>query len=342
MANNQDKIHEKFPVKITPYLSKIIKHSIPIKKQFTLDINELRDEGVNSPWDIKRKYGVTGLENISNNKAVIMPTTKCSAYCRHCIRKDRESKDRDDMSLDDIIKSSEILARNSSIKEVIITGGDPFIRPDLLLGLLEKLRKIEHIHSIRIGTRLTVVDPDILSIDLLEKVASYNTFGNPIEISVQYNHVDELTRKSVSALERLHSCNLRVYNQSVLLKGINDDAEILGNLYTNLLEMGVEMLYLYHCAPIRGVDHLRTSVSKGIEIKKDFTKMDISGRAIPKYIIVTSLGKLEPFVDCEIINKENQFLYLKTFYSQTEDLPKDVHSDLSGNLIVKYLDGVDD
>lgn len=343
MAENEQKnVNAKFPTRITPYLSRLIRQSEPIRKQFMPNIRELDLDGVDSPWNLENKYGINGLGEISNNKAVIIPTITCSAYCRYCIRKDRKSKERKDMTLEDILDMSKILKDHTSLREILITGGDPFTKPDMLLTILEELRKIPNINSIRIGTRLTTVDPDRLNLGLLKQVANYNKFGKPIEISIQYNHPDELTEKSILALERISSCNIKTYNQSVLLRGVNDDADVLYQLYNSLIEMGVELLYLYHCAPIQGTSHLRTSVQKGIEIKKEFTRMGLSGRAIPKYVLVTNVGKLEPFVDCDLIKKEDGFLHIKTCYDAKKDemLPMTYHYvDKSGFIVVKYLDG---
>ena len=334
-------ITEKYPAKINAYLANLMDSSEAIQKQFSPSHLELITTGSTSPWDNNESSNIIGLESISHSKAVIMPTINCFAYCRHCIRKERVRKERAQMSSKDIAKVVEVIKENNSVRDVLITGGDPFIVPEILTELLHYLSKLSQIKNIRIGTRITTVNPNSLSLELLRTISQYSKFGQFIELSVQYNHPDELTDQSSSALERTHSSGLRVYNQTVLLKGINDNANILYTLFSELIGKGVDQLYIYHCAPISGVHHFRTTVEKGMEIKRDLTKLGLTGRAIPKYVLVTDVGKLEYLIDCETVKKEDNYLYLRTTYTKSElkSIPKNSYIDNRDFLVIKYLDG---
>ncbi|MDP2642439.1 MAG: hypothetical protein Q8P62_01185 [Candidatus Peregrinibacteria bacterium] len=169
----------------------------------------------------------------------------------------------------------------------------------------------------------------------------------PIEIAVHFNHPDELTLESINAITKLTNSPIKVYNQSVLLKGINDNPKILEDLFRKLHLLGVEIYALYHCDPVKGTKHFRTSIQKGIEMKKYFRGGSATGRINPAYIVDTQIGKVEIGVDSHIEKKEGEYVWIKTPYKLSTyksvypdfKLPeKQCKVDKQGYISIKYLD----
>lgn len=344
------KIIEKYPVKFTDYLLKVIKNP-NIAKQFIPSVDELKTIGVHRPWVGKMKTGIYGLERMYTDRCIIMPIYQCPAYCRHCIRKDYLTRSKRAMTLKEIDKALEYIEKDKRLKEILITGGDPLMDLKRLEYIIKGLRKIDHIGPIRIGTRSITYDPERITNSFVKMLSKYHDYKKekPIEISPQFNHPDELTKESISACRKLIDVGTKLYNQSVLLKGINDSAEILEKLYRRLRGIGVEIHYLYHCAHIEGADHFRTTVQKGVEIKRRFAGGYLSGRCNPRYIILTPVGKMEPLVDGEMLKKRDRFLVVKTPYTKKQfkdispefKIPDGCKLNKDGYIICDYLNGKD-
>jgi len=341
-------ITEKFPVKTNSYLEKLMESSEGVRKQFMPSLCEA-SEGPKRPWVGKIETGINGFERMYEDRAVIMPTLNCAAYCRHCVRKDYLNKSKEGMSYEDIDKAIGYVKNHSELREILITGGDPVMAPAKLEDVIKGLRKTDNISTIRIGSRVISTEPSRITDDLTEMLKKYNTFEKRIEISPQFNHPDEITSQVKDAVKKLYDANIRLYNQSVLLKGINDNEKTLETLFVKLRELGIENHYLYHCAPVEGNYPLRTSVQKGIEIKKYFRSGKLSGRANPQYIVLTPVGKVEPGIDSEIIGKNKDILTIRTPYKMENfmkidagfKLPEGCSLDKEGYILSEYLDGKD-
>lgn len=221
----------------------------------------------------------------------------------------------------------------------------------LLRYALEGLSKIENISVIRIGTRVPGQEPERIDDGL---VALLRTYAAPektktLEIGVQFNHPDELTAESVAACRKLMNSGIRVYSHTTLLKGVNDNAEVLGKLWRSLRHLGIETHYLYHCDDVLGAGHFRTSVQKGINIMCSLSSGRLSRRAIPDYIVLTPVGKVQLGVDAEIIGRDGEDLVIKTSYRLADfkeidpnfRLPAGCHLSENGFIIARYRDGRD-
>jgi len=340
---------KRYPVKLTQHLLKLIRKSEAIRKQFIPTVLELDSEGITRPWEGKINTGIFGLERMYKDRCIIMPVAQCPAYCRHCVRKDYIKRFRRAMSYEEIDKALEYIKKHEEIKEVLITGGDPLMDLKRLEYIISGLRKIDHVDVIRIGTRSIMYDPERISEELISMLKRYNfpEEGKPIEISPQFNHPDELTKESIEACRKLIRAGIKLYNQTVLLKGINDNPKILAKLFRKLRNIGVELHYLYHCAPVEGVKHFRTSIQKGIEIKRWFRGGNLSGRCNPQYIVLLPVGKWEPLIDGEILGKKEGYVIIKSPYRMEDfkridpafKLPEGCYLDKEGFIICEYLDG---
>jgi lysine 2,3-aminomutase len=177
-----------------------------------------------------------------------------------------------------------------AIRDVIFSGGDPLSLPVPVLDYcLSELRKIEHVEIIRIATRYPVVLPQRITPDLLAVLSMHL----PIWLNTHFNHPNELTPEAVAACRRIQLAGIPMNNQSVLLRGVNDNAETMLKLCHGLLKMGVRPYYLFQCDPIQGAEHLRTNAWTGVEIL-DKMRGHTSGLAIPTFVVDTEGGGKVP------------------------------------------------
>ena len=277
---------EKFPLSITPYYLSLIdvanyqndpvfKQSFANERELIIDRSEYSDplsEEADSPIEgITHRYPDRVLFHVSN---------VCSMYCRHCTRK-RKVGDVDFVpSKSQLIKGIEYIKSNSQVRDVLLSGGDPFMLSDGMIDwLLSELSKIEHVEVIRIGTRIPVVLPYRITDDLLDILKKYHPW-----INTHFNHPRELTASAKEAISKLANAGIPLGNQSVLLADVNDCPRIMKKLVQELVKNRVRPYYLYQCDLSEGLSHFRTPVGKGIEIMESLIG-HTSGFAVPTYVI---------------------------------------------------------
>jgi len=205
----------------------------------------------------------------------------CAMYCRHCTRK-RKVGDVDSIPSEaEVIESLDYIRENPGIRDVLLSGGDPFMLPDDRLDwILTELDDIEHVEVVRIGTRVPVVLPYRVTDELCAMLARHH----PLWVNTHFNHPAEITTSSTEALARLADAGIPLGNQSVLLAGVNDCPRIMKTLVQKLVRNRVRPYYLYQCDLSEGLTHFRTPVSKGIEIVESLIG-HTSGFAVPTYVI---------------------------------------------------------
>ena len=200
---------------------------------------------------------------------------------------------------------------HEEVKDVLISGGEPLsLGNDKIEYILRELRKIRHVEIIRFGTRLPVLAPqrffDDELLDILEKYS-------PVWINTHFNHPKEITDLSAEAVDRLLRRGIPVNNQTVLLKGVNDDPETMLNLMRSLLRIKVKPQYLFHCDPVKGAIHFRTSVDRGLEIMR-YLRGRISGMGIPTYAVDLPGGKGKvPLLPSYILEREGDRFLFESF-----------------------------
>ena len=289
-----------------------------------------------------------GLERLYRRSLVIDLTMVCAAHCRYCLRSNYEPiqvKRSDIRGIVYYIRTDEYL------RELLITGGDPFMVPHLLMQLIaEVIRDAPNIEIIRIGTRLPVQSPDKFNEELFDFFESYHKRVR-FECAIQINHAIELQEQPRKIIARLQECGVRNYSQNVLLKNVNDSVEALTELYDNLRYLGIEAHYLFHPVPIIGTQHFRISIVRAISLIKELTSSgQISGRIKPMLSLMTDVGKVTLYEDTLGVKDECGYYDVKTCY-RLEDrlrwnpdyvLPETARIDEHECIIVKYLDGGDD
>jgi lysine 2,3-aminomutase len=278
---------EKFPISITPYYLSLIDQDDyqfdPVFKQSFPDPAELITEqfDMEDPLSEDRDSPVPLITHRYPDRVLFLVSNVCSMYCRHCTRK-RKVGDVDFIpNKEEILKGIEYIKQNPQVRDVLLSGGDPFMLSDTYLDwILTELRKVEHVEVIRIGTRTPVVLPYRITPDLVKVLKKHQ----PVWINTHFNHPREITTSSRAALKMLADAGLPLGNQSVLLAGINDCPRIMKHLVHKLVQNRVRPYYLYQCDLSEGLTHLRTPVGKGIEIIESLIG-HTSGFAVPTYVI---------------------------------------------------------
>jgi lysine 2,3-aminomutase len=275
-----------FRVDITPYFVSLIDPDDPddpIRRQvvpraeeivpFTGMMEDSLAEDLHSP--------VPGLVHRYPDRVLMLVTTQCASYCRYCTRSRIVGDPSATFSRSDFDAQIDYLKRTPQVRDVLLSGGDPLtLAPRLLDELLARLREIEHIEVIRIGSRVPVFMPQRVTPELCDTLAKYH----PLWFNIHVNHPNEITQELYEACDRLSRAGLPLGNQSVLLAGINDCVHIQRKLVQDLLRMRVRPYYLYQCDLVEGAGHFRTPVGKGIEIIEGL-RGHTSGYAVPTYVV---------------------------------------------------------
>jgi len=236
------------------------------------------------------------------DRVLLLISNECAMYCRFCTRKRKVGDDRKNPSIEDIKKGIEYVASHEDIRDVLISGGDPLLMSNNRLDdVLSKLREIEHLELIRIGTRVPCVWPqkiieDKELIDVLRKHAPQSLKEPQLYINTHFNHPNEITAESYQAIKVLRQLGIPIGNQSVLMKGVNDDTDVMRNLLHGLGKMGIKPYYLYYADLVEGTGHFRTEVYRGKEICRDLCGTT-TGFLRPVYVVDAQGGRGKVPVD---------------------------------------------
>lgn len=281
------KTFDKFPLSITPYYLSLIDtknyRNDPVFKQAFGGVEELTvlKSEMADPLSEDSDSPVEGITHRYPDRVLFHVSNVCSMYCRHCTRK-RKVGDVDFVpSKDQLLKGIEYIKENTHVRDVLLSGGDPFMLPDEKLDwLLSQISRIPHVEIIRIGTRMPVVLPYRITDKLVSVLKKYQ----PLWINTHFNHPNEITASSKEALAMLADGGFPLGNQSVLLADVNDCPRIMRSLLHKLVQNRVRPYYLYQCDLSEGLSHFRTPIGKGIEIMESLIG-HTSGFARPTYVI---------------------------------------------------------
>ena len=276
-----------FPMAITPYYMSLIDRSDldndPIFAQAfpsPLEI-DIQDHEMDDPLHEDRDSPVPGVTHRYPDRVLLLVSNMCAMYCRHCTRKRRVGDTDSIPDRHEIREGIEYIRRTPQVRDVLLSGGDPFVLSDNQLDwILSELHSIDHVEVIRIGTRTPAVLPYRITPELISILKKYH----PLWINTHFNHPRELTHSARSALAMLADAGIPLGNQSVLLAGVNDCPRIMRSLVHKLVANRVRPYYLYQCDLAKGLSHFRTPVGKGIEILESLIG-HTSGFCVPTYVI---------------------------------------------------------
>lgn len=277
---------EKFPLAITPYYASLIRKTDDTDPIFRMAMPQdremwnppfLRDD----PLEEEHDMPVPGLVHRYPDRVLLIATSACAMYCRYCTRKRVTGMRESCISESRISKAVDYLNAHPEVKDVVISGGDPLTMPTAAIEtILSGLRSVPSLDVIRIGTKVPVTMPARITDELVQVLRKYHTLW----INTHFNHPNELTKESAEACARLVDAGIPVGNQSVLLKGVNDDPDTMERLLRGLVKTRVRPYYLFQCDLVAGVEHFRTPLSRGIEIMERL-RGRLSGIAIPTFVV---------------------------------------------------------
>ncbi|OIP31567.1 hypothetical protein AUK22_00965 [bacterium CG2_30_54_10] len=313
--NEMTTVEKRFRMVITPYYLSLAdpgNPNDPILRQSLPDPRELEmaDFGAADPLAEEDDMPVPGLTHRYEDRALMVVTNACAMFCRHCTRKriwngaDATVNDANIEAMIDYVR------RTPQVRDVILSGGDPFtMNTARLESILKRLRAIPHVEVIRIGTRTPVTVPMRIDEELCSMLDSYG----PIWVNTQFNHPQEITPESAGAVDRLLRHGVCVNNQSVLLRGVNDDPETIKTLCRKLVKIKVRPYYLFQCDQVEGVEHFRTRISKGIEIMENL-RGHTTGFSIPTFVVdgPEGTGKI-PVMPNYIISQSEQMTVFRNY-----------------------------
>jgi lysine 2,3-aminomutase len=305
----------RYPFSITPYYLSLInpadKHD-PIRMQGVPCFEEITmaDMGEDDPLEEKRDSVVPGLVHRYPDRVLMVLTDICPMFCRHCTRKREWQNGGWVRPVEEIEPMLDYIRNHPEVRDVIISGGDVLtLSTDRLEKVLYKLRKIEHVEIIRIGSRYPVVLPQRIDAELCDMLSNYG----PIWFNTHFNHPNEITPEAAKAVDMLVRAGVPVNNQTVLLRGINDTVEIQLALAHKLLKSKVRPYYLFQCDEVRGTEHLRTPVETGINII-DGMRGHTSGLAVPTFVIdLPSGGGKVPLQPDYVLSHTPERLILRNY-----------------------------
>lgn len=275
-----------FPFRINAYYLSLIKEkNDPIWKQAIPDIQELSNAGFLDPLAEENHSPVKSITHRYPDRVLFYVSHICPMYCRFCTRK-RKVGNPQSINSQEIERGLTYIQEHAEIRDVIVSGGDPLMAADAKIEyILKRLRKIKHIEIIRIGTRTPVTLPQRITENLCNILKRYH----PLYFNVHFNHPHEITPESHHACDLLANAGIPLGNQSVLLRGVNDDPGVMKQLVCKLLSIRVKPYYIYMADLVNGNNHFRTAVQTGLDIINAL-RGHISGMAVPHFVIDTPGG----------------------------------------------------
>ena len=281
------KICSKYPVRIPRYYLSLIKEKDDgIFKQCVPALEEIEDNfGYEDPLneEIAQKEGQVpvGITHRYPDRVLFLISNQCAMYCRFCTRKRKVGDVNKPKRWGEILQGIEYIKNHPEIRDVILSGGDPLMLNDFILEkIIKRVREIPHVEIIRIGSRMPCTLPQRITQELCDMLRKYH----PIYLNTHFNHPAEITNESAKACSMLADAGIPVGNQTVLLKGVNDNPETMKELMQRLVKIRVRPYYIYQADLVIGTNHFRTRVEKGLEIIKAI-RGHTSGLCVPHFVI---------------------------------------------------------
>lgn len=281
-----EKSNEMFNMGITPYYATLMDPEdplCPVRQQSVPSLGEMNilPMDMEDPLAEERDMPVPGVTHRYPDRVLFYTTHNCPVYCRHCTRKRKVSDPSSAAQLAQLEGGLKYIEEHKEIRDVIISGGDPLsLADERLEWVISRLRAMDHIQMIRLGSRNLVTLPFRITDDFIKMIRKYH----PIHINTHFNHPKECTQEAYDTAVRLADAGCTLGNQAVLLKGVNDKPEIFKELVHKLMLMRIRPYYIYQCDLSQGISHFRTPIEKGIEIIEHL-RGHTSGLCIPQFVV---------------------------------------------------------
>jgi lysine 2,3-aminomutase len=278
------RVVETYPMRINQYYMDLIQNQGDgVWQQSVPNLEEISNtRGIDDPLhEESDKSGIPGLTHRYPDRVLLLVSNTCAMYCRFCTRKRKVGMKYDSITPENFEKAVSYIKEHEEIRDVVLSGGDPLMLSDNKLeSYIREVRDIDHVEIIRIGTRVPCVLPQRVTPELCDMLKKYH----PIYVNTHFNNPYEITEESRKACGMLADAGIPLGNQSVLLKGVNDDPAVMKELVQKLLSMRVKPYYVYIPDNVRGTKHLATSINQGLDMIRGIRGWT-SGMAVPHVII---------------------------------------------------------
>ncbi len=320
---DMQKVLDTYPVRLSMHTIRQMRISSNVAYQYLPFIEELDTVGQTNTWIGQFHQGL--LEQMYSNRVIFLLNMGCPVYCRFCFRKHKESRNAENPSTVDVIKAVEHVGKSPSIKEIVVTGGDPFMSRDNMTSTVDHLLEIDHVRTLRLATRSVAYYPHLfLNNDgeyldwVKEKNLALQQKGKRMEVATHFIHPDEISPQSLFIINDLVRNGIAVYIQTPFLKDCNDQGPELVRLFSLLRGAGAEIHYIYiPCSPIHGNSIYWSPISSGITVAS-YLRAHLSDRAIPRICTATPIGKIDWFTSgwaVESVAGEDNLIWIRTPYT---------------------------
>ena len=309
------------PLLISDHIAALLDHP-SIRKQFVPSAEENEDTvGTLDPQEEKENTASSRLVHRYRNRAAFLVTDRCFAYCRHCFRRRFTGKLSGEASETEIRDAALYIKEHQEIKEVLLTGGDMFTLPDSHIDRMLSIFKSECPKVIfRLCTRAVATMPERFTADLFAMIRKHQE-GAPFFLMTQFNHPEELTEDAAAAVRGFLDLGIPAFNQTVLLRGVNDDEETLIALSEKLLLNRIKPYYLFQGDLVKGTRHLRVPLERGLEIERNIRR-ELSGLGMPQYTIdLPEGGGKVILTESHLIGKDGKGYIFRTPEGSTRHYP---------------------
>jgi len=312
-----------YPVRLAMHTVRQMRVSPDVAYQYMPFTQELDATGHTNTWIGQFHQGL--LEQMYQNRVIFLLNMSCPVYCRFCFRKHKESRNETNPTLADIKKSVAYVENSPSIKEIVITGGDPFMNRANMACAIDGLMQIEHVQTLRLATRAIAYFPHLLLSDdaammryLRLKNLEFQERGKRMEVATHFIHPDEISPQSLMIISDLVKNGIAVYVQTPFLKDCNDKGPELVRLFSLLRGAGAELHYIYiPCSPIQGNSVYWTPISKGLTVSH-YLRAHLSDRVIPRICTATPIGKIDWHTSgwaVEPVAGNDSFMWIRSPYT---------------------------
>ncbi|MCP4023906.1 MAG: radical SAM protein [Desulfobacteraceae bacterium] len=317
------KVIETYPVRLSRHTIRQMLVSKDVAYQYLPFVEELNSTGHTNTWIGQFHDGL--LEQMYQNRVIFLLNMSCPVYCRFCFRKHKDSRNETNPSVEDVKQAAQHVKDSPLVKEIVVTGGDPFMNRANMAATIDGLMQVAHVQTIRLATRSVAYYPDLFLENesaylkyLKQKSFELQQHGKRMEVATHFIHPDEVSPESLDIISDLVNHGIAVYIQTPFLSDCNDKGPELVRLFSLLRGAGAELHYLYiPCSPIHGNSIYWTSLSEGISIAKHL-RANLSDRVIPRICTATPIGKMDWYSSGWAVepveNKEN-FIWIRTPYT---------------------------
>ncbi|MBN2122768.1 MAG: radical SAM protein [Deltaproteobacteria bacterium] len=315
-------VMDTYPVRLSMHTVRQMRVSQDVAYQYLPFVEELDPVGHVNTWIGQFHDGL--LEQMYRNRVIFLLNMSCPVYCRFCFRKHKESRNEANPTPEDVKSAVEYIARTPSIKEIVITGGDPFLNRANMQTAIDGLKEVPHVQTLRLATRAVSYYPHLFHADndfwlnyLKMKNLELRQKGKRMELATHFIHPDEISPESLEIMTEMKKNGISVYIQTPFLKDCNDKGPELVRLFSLLRGAGAELHYIYiPCSPIHGNSLYWTTLSEGVHIA-NYLRAHLSDRVIPRITTATPIGKMDWYSSgwaVEPVEGNENFVWIRTPY----------------------------